>query len=342
MALKKNILKEYLSETNEVNIKTNGAHKSYRVFDDPIIELSKGIADRNKEDIGISEHVHDNFSSLSGLQRRFLFFIYECCKKCGRRSTDPLSIDNISISCGILKITVQKIAQRLEKKGKVIREAFKVGRGGWTKYKLPADVYNEIMHYDNDNKSILDLKSKHPSLEKTDKIHINETINNLPEDWKNIKYESLEKIKFSKSQLKQLYINKLNVPEVIQESINHFSFGLENNQDKFSKYSDPLSVLMKVLRDGGAWIEKNYESPKDKAIRKVIEEKKRQQENHNEMIKYLTDIEFPEWRAKLSEEVFEKIVPEETRRVNIRSAITAALKIHFTNEILLPRLEQKS
>jgi len=339
MALKESVLEEYLSTRKVVNIKKDSKYNNYRVFDDPTVKLSVEEKDKSKDDVELSEN--DNFSSLSGLQRIFLFFIYECCKKSGSRITEPLSIDNISISCGISKKSIQKTAQRLENKGKIKREGFKVGRGGWTKYNLPVEVYNEIMRYDN-NKHISGLNIEHDTSGKTDKTHTDLLINSLPKAWMDIKYNYLEKIGFSDSQLKQLYNKKLNTPEVIQSSINHFSFGLENRRDKFSKYTDPLSVIMSVLREGGSWIEKDYETPQSISLRKVIAEKRRQKEEYDRMIKELVELEFPDWRNRLSDEDIRVIVPEQTLKSKFKSATTSALMTYFTNKVLLPRLEQET
>jgi len=338
MALKESVLQEYLSSRKVVNIKKNSVYNNYRVFDDPTVRLSVEEKDKRKDDVELSEN--DNFSSLSGLQRIFLFFIYECCKKSGSRITEPLSVDNISISCDIPKKSIQKTAQRLENRGKIKREAFKAGRGGWTKYKLPICVYNEIMRYDS-NKPISRLNIERDTTEKIDKSDTNLLINSLPKEWKSIKYSSLEKIGFSENQINQLYNKNLNTPEVIQCSINNFSFGLKNRKDKYSKYTDPLSVLMSVLRDGGAWIEKDYLSPQNIAIRKVVEEKRRQKEEYDKMIKELIDLEFPEWRRGLSDEDIKVIVPEQTLKSKFKSAVTSALVVHFTKEILLPKLVQE-
>lgn len=162
----------------------------------------------------------------------------------------------------------------------------------------------------------------------------------LPEEWKKIDFFQLRIINFSETQLIQLYEGNLNSPDIIQESINHFAFGLENNE-KFKAYKEPLNVLMGVLRKGGAWIEPNYESPKQKALRDFVEQKKKEKENYDAIIQALAEIEFPSWKKTLSEDNIKLIVPADVLKVNLAPAITAVLRKYYIEKILLPRLIQE-
>jgi len=63
-------------------------------------------------------------------------------------------------------------------------------------------------------------------------------------------------------------------PEIIQDVIHRFSYSLNHNE-KVKNYSDPLNVLMGVLHKGKRWNEPNYSSPKDLALRQMVEEKRK-------------------------------------------------------------------
>jgi len=160
---------------------------------------------------------------------------------------------------------------------------------------------------------------------------------NLPENWLSIDLEPLKGIRFSLIQLKQLHAKSLNTPEVIQESINHFAYGLENNP-KVKQYSDPLNVLMGVLRKGGSWFEANYESPQDKALREFTAYKKAQKEQREKMISDLVDIEFPEWERSLTESQRNTLLPESLLTSKIKAPVIAYLRQHFIKQVLMPRL----
>jgi len=70
-------------------------------------------------------------------------------------------------------------------------------------------------------------------------------------------------------------------------------------------------------------------SPKELALRQILEEKRKQKEQHDAMVKELVDLEFPEWRKKLTDEQVKQIVPIDTLKANISLAITAALRTYF-------------
>ena len=101
--------------------------------------------------------------------------------------------------------------------------------------------------------------------------HTSKNIFNTPSVWLKINIEPLKAIGFSDTQLQQL--QNRNTPEIIQESIYHFAYGLEHNE-KTKKYKDnALNVLMGVLRKGQAWIEPNYRSPQELALEDLISQK---------------------------------------------------------------------
>ena len=60
------------------------------------------------------------------------------------------------------------------------------------------------------------------------------------------------------------------------------------------------------------------------------------------MIKELIDLEFPEWKKKLTEEQIKQIVPADTLKTNLTPAIHCALRGYFVDKILLPRLEAEN
>ena len=87
-------------------------------------------------------------------------------------------------------------------------------------------MYNSWREAAREQESTLDLDEFCESLSSEEKEFINQ---NFP-DWKKINFEPLIEIGFSQTQLKQLATQNLNTPEIVQESINHFAFGLKNNE----------------------------------------------------------------------------------------------------------------
>ena len=144
-----------------------------------------------------------------------------------------------------------------------------------------------------------------------------------------IDYESLSHIGFTKTQIKQL-VGK-NDPTVVQESINHFAFGLEQNQ-KFQKYEDPLNVLMGVLRKGQGWFEKDYRTPKEIAQQHLLEIRKAEIERKRELEESTYKIAMMEWQQSLSEIDIERIAPRKKVSGDIIPT-TAKLGLYFKDNI---------
>ena len=86
-----------------------------------------------------------DFSSLVGLQRELVIFFFESCQFNRSSETEKLSIEHIAKSCETSASSVKKTIQRLEDRGFIRRKDFKNGRGGWTVYSLPKDVFQDLM-----------------------------------------------------------------------------------------------------------------------------------------------------------------------------------------------------
>ena len=84
------------------------------------------------------------FSLLVGLQRSLVVFFYKMVDRSADRSTPPLSIQSIASAASTTCSSVRKAIQRLEEKGCIERAAFKDGRGGWTRYRLNAQIYQTL------------------------------------------------------------------------------------------------------------------------------------------------------------------------------------------------------
>ena len=282
----------------------------------------------------------ESFFSLPTLQKEITIFIHNLCKISRDKKTKPVVIEQIAASCQSTIAAVKKAIQRLEKKKVINRLNFKNGRGGWSIYELANMTFQELLFletgaklepnwsqtgaklgtevepqveptppssssyyiYNNKYNNINQVTTK----ENTESI---EADGDFPIEWKKINYGPLRHIGFSETQLLQLYSKKLNIPEVVQESIYHFAFGLEN-VEKTKGYKDPLNVLMGVLRQGHAWIETNYESVTDRALRQILEEKQRANEKRVNLHKEIFELEFKNWFTSVSEKKLKELLPE--------------------------------
>jgi hypothetical protein len=301
------------------------------ITSEPVID-NKPVTNRKQTGnvIDINSITEFNFTLLSGLQKKIMLFIANECKKAGGFQTKIIPRITIALSVESPEGSVKTTIRRLEKK-KVLRvlEA-KAGRGGWSKYEMPEPIFREVLKHEFDN--VID--NKPVTLSITSNTYSSSNINKtttteLPDDWKEIDIVPLEHIGFSIEHVRQLL--KCSNPEIVQSSVNHFAFALEHNE-KIKAHTSPLNLFMGVLRKGGNWIEGNYESPQDKALRQILEQRRAEQARRAAMEKELQDLAFEEWYASLSDAQKSSIVPRGTVRLP-EQALKASCREYFINEV---------
>ena len=275
---------------------------------------------------------HEEVSKLCGIQKKIACFLVKKCINRKDTSSGPITSEALRVVSNSTHKTTKKILSRMIEKKLLSRLPGKKGKGGYVVFELSQEFIDVVrlqsqLEYENNDSPIINQVTN-PSRD-------------LPSKWKEVDFSPLESVGFGAPQIKQLYEKSLNSPEVIQESIKHFSFALENNSKvkKFAEEGKALTVIMGVLRKGGNWFEANYEAPKDKALREIVQQKKAAKEKRNKLIGELVNLEFEEWVKSLSSSEVDEIVPEDRRR--LKAAKTAALSQYFKEKVLVPRLEKE-
>jgi len=220
--------------------------------------------------------------------------------------------------------------KRLISKGLISRMKGKTSRGGFIILSIPRQVKTLVLQLKIGNKSGNDIENELD----TGEIHYSSsnitTTTTIGEDeCEKIDVSPLGHIGLTKKHLSHLKDCSV---ELIQDSINHFSWGLKNNK-RVGEYKDPLNVFMGTLRKGIAWVEPNYVSPQETALRERLEAKKREQERVAVLQRELFNTEFEAWVLTLSEEEKHKIAPD-----RIQSFANAKLRTHFA-EIVWPAIK---
>ena len=252
-------------------------------------------------------------------------------------NTIRFSISTLSSRLKIDKETIRTSLKRLDKKGIISKAEGIRGRHGSTQISIPDFIIKECLNlFDCEPLSLDDIRDwkrdKNRDMTNTNSSSyiniITTNNNNLSENWKTVNVEPLAHIGFSITQLKQLSSKSLNSPEIVQESINHFAFGLKNNP-KFKQYNEPLNVLMGVLRKGELWVEANYKSPQEEAQEKLLEVRKAEKERLEKLEKDAYNLAFKEWSNKLDEPEIERITTDGRKNDDITPK-EVRLRIYFS------------
>lgn len=287
--------------------------------------------------------LYNRIINLSGLQRSILELVADLCSINGNLETGPIETATIALyiktSLGSVKTSINRLIEKnilIRKKGRtakggylnlsIIEEALCIiedQRKKFHKKEKPIDVVISIRQQLDNKYSYINSSNFNKTITNTEKKE------SYPKEWETIDCEMLSEIGFTKNHLKQL-INKTD-PEIVQESINHFAFGLEHNQ-KIKQYENPLNVLMGVLRKGQVWFEKDYRSPKEIAQQKLLETKKAEIERKKALEEEAYKIAFSEWQDQLSENEKEQIAPNK-KDFNDLTPRTVKLSTYFKENI---------
>ena len=220
----------------------------------------------------------------------------------------------LGLSTNILRVSIS----RLVNKKLLVREPGFMGRNGASNFKFQNSILkykdeidqvrkNSIENiYNNNNINIITTNLLQTSIKKNSQPEDQNT-NSNDNWWDTLNLLPLEEYGFKHAQFKQL--DELNSPEVIQESINHFGWGLRYNT-KNEKYKDnPSRILLSVLKRGGAWIEDGYKDPHELAMEQLIEIKKRGVERKKKLEEEIYLLALDEWIESLNPDELEKIAP---------------------------------
>lgn len=303
-----------------------------------------------------TEHKVDtkyDFSSLIGLQRNILFFLFQHCKTIRNRVTQELSLIHIAQHLKIPFGSIKTTFSRLEKKGFIKRKEFKNGRGGWSRYELPDKVYTELLYLETEHKlntnwvqtgHKVDTKlntqlntitpsssSKYIKTTTTEETSFEKNLDNF-EKWKPLDLEPLNEIGFSENHLLQIAKQNLLSLEAVQESIYAFSFDLNHNGKAKTLKKSPLDFFMGILRNGSVYAPpSNYKSPKEIALESFV----KKQTQIQELEKKAIHLGFENWLTKLSMDEKNKIVSEDSRKKGFTTLINQELRTYFKENIWL-------
>jgi len=220
--------------------------------------------------------------------RKVLHYLYERTLS-PQKITEKITTKELMKTLGISKDSVRTAVRFLLKTNVIKKVELQIGKLGWSKYAIDALIFTEL------ETSYKTLASPSTQLLNRDEkmLEHNESL-----AWDEVDIAPLESIGFKKSHLVQLKTK--NMAEVVQESINHFAYGLQHNP-KTKSYADPINVFMGVLRKGEPWIEATYKSPKEMALEKMLEEKRKQREKIQALEEEILRAEFEDWYQNLSE-----------------------------------------
>ena len=201
-----------------------------------------------------------SFESLVGNEKNLLLLIFKECLRVGSLISPEITLAHIHESLEITPGVAKMAIYRLVKKGVIKRETSKTGRGGWIKFSIQKELYQDLRIRESDNKQITNgyqTDNKRVTKQVTEQITIapcsssNLNIKNTTTEeplWINIP-DSL-KGRVSITQLQKLVSSGVIDQETLDDSLWGFAHDLEKNLVR-SKTGNVMGVLFGSLRNGG-------------------------------------------------------------------------------------------
>jgi len=277
---------------------------------------------------------------LSGHQKTIFAFILERCLSRGLLSSGMITSEMLTSITNTSLSMVNTSIQRLVDKKLVFRENGKRGRGGFYCFGLSPEVKDAAIEYRrlatlDSTESSRTIESQMEDFDSTRIDGRKFSTSGLPQEWEELDIEPLKHIGFSRGHLVQLFKQGDLEAQSIQDSIYHFAYDLKyNNKGANITKSSPIGYFMGILKRSAIYnAPDNYESPKDRALRELVEQKKAEKEKRDAMIKELINMAFDDWQAKLSQEEKDQLIPEEIRKSRLTGAKLASLKTYFTENV---------
>jgi biotin operon repressor len=244
------------------------------------------------------------FSELTGIQREIIFYLCQECKKTRSKVTEPLAIEHLTSALKRTQNAIKTSIKRLQKKGCIIRVKFKNGRGGWSQYEIPEDIYHEAIQHETEYKigtkwvqtgykqgSEPGTELSTNTLSSSSEL-IKTTTTELSNEW-NFDISPYARFGFSISQIKQLAMLGIISATDVEQSLIEFSYDLDNNILPPIK-TNKINFLMGLLRRGHSYVSETFKNEQQEIISEMARRAAVKQ-------KSLMEEKFAAWEASLSE-----------------------------------------
>jgi hypothetical protein len=284
---------------------------------------------------------------LTGNESKILNYLFQNCYNRGQRITSHITLSEITETLGISSRSVSKTTlMRLNKKKFITRRGGKRGNGGFAIYEIPEDIYEglildkvtirEPLGNDKVSDRVTDRVTNGPSSSSI--LNTTTTRQQNLDSSRNITLPAnIQSLGLGENHLEQLQ-NKFSLTaEQIQQSLEAFSYDLENGEMERLKargVQNLIGYFFGAMKNGGYNSVKegfiSAEELGEQEMLKRLEEKKAAREERQKRIE---DLLFEEWLETKTEKELSEI--HQPMLGFMDSMHRAALKGHFVDNELV-------
>jgi len=276
---------------------------------------------------GLKVGQKQEFSHVSGLQRKLLYYVFNDCINNGSKESPFYNINKLSSSLSTSNHSVKSAIRQLRMKGIIEKNDFKDGRGGGTKFLIPDQVFRELL---NESRLKVDQKwvnsrskvgsevgSEVGQNVPSSSLSINTKTNTITTSHETYDWvhdiqtpENLKSLGLGLNHIKQLKEKFSLSTEQIQDGLEAFSFDLakgELERLKARGVQNIIGYFFGAMKTGGYnSVCEGFVSSEQMAEKEMIERLAVRNKERQERKEKLEDLLFEEWlETKSKDEILE-------------------------------------
>lgn len=279
---------------------------------------------KNNQNMGRPKKIVLSYSSLVGNELKIVNEVYSECVKSQSLETGFIEKNSFSQRVKVKAGAIRTSCARLRAKNVLDDFIATKGRGSSWKFALSESIYQQIsLIFSMKNASISDTNSDTitPS-SRSSNINNKTTTTQLPDDWKKITYQELQKALavynevFGITQLKSIYIASGQTMSAsdVQSSINNFTESLNNYIKKPSggvhARKTKIATLLEHLKNGEMFVDPCVEAAREAEAKKITTEQRK------ETAARYFESKFENYFASLTEEQAISLIPDAWKNGN--------------------------
>jgi predicted transcriptional regulator len=311
----------------------------------------KQITERITKQITIGQQTDNKqitncgFETLVGHEKNLLLLIFRECLRTGSLTSPEMTLSFISQQLGSSSNTAKMIIHRLIKKGFTWRAQSKTGRGGWIKFGLEKQLYQDLRiretdnkeisnGYQTDNKEITQRITEQITSPSSSSSYLNNTTTTQTNYY--VSQESISELqdfKITASTITRafdLYPNATG-PDV-EKLIPRFKEYMMRNQNRVQNARGFFLSLVKQLSNGMVPLD-DIEPTEELLARKFIQEMETSKAEKVAVLQKAEELAFDDWHSNLNISDMDKLVPpnnvvssgSETQRVMLKKYFSEQL-----------------
>lgn len=280
---------------------------------------------KNNQNMGRPKKIVLNYSSLVGNELKIVNEVYSECVKSQSLETGFIEKNSFSQRVKVKAGAIRTSCARLRAKNVLDDFIATKGRGSSWKFALSESIYQQIsLIFSMKNASISDTNSDTitPSSRSSNINNKTTTTTQLPDDWKKITYQELQKALavynevFGITQLKSIYIASSQTMSAsdVQSSINNFTESLNNYIKKPSggahARKTKIATLLEHLKNGEMFVDPCVEAAREAEAKKITTEQRK------ETAARYFESKFENYFASLTEEQAISLIPDAWKNGN--------------------------